>query len=110
MENKIVYDFVASINNKNADKIYYLMADDHLFIDAQGHKVSGKDKMKEAWKLYFEWFADYKIEITDYFANGDSIAAFGYASGTFRGISSEKNENYWKIPAAWKVTLHNNKI
>jgi ketosteroid isomerase-like protein len=110
MDKKIVSDFVNAINEHNIDKIYSLMADDHKFIDAHDNEVSGKDKMKAGWTGYFQWFPDYKIEITDIFANGDTLAAFGFASGTFKGIKTEKNENYWRLPASWKIVVEDNKI
>jgi len=110
MDKKIVYNFVNAINEHNVEKIYSLMADDHKFIDAHGNEVSGKDKMKAGWAGYFQWFPDYKIEISDIFSNGDTLAAFGFASGTFKGIKTDKNENYWRLPASWKILLSNNKI
>ncbi|HTQ65990.1 MAG TPA: nuclear transport factor 2 family protein [Puia sp.] len=110
MSKKIFYDFVNAINERNVDKIYSLMADDYKFIDAHGNEVSSKDKMKAGWTGYFQWFPDYKIEITDIFSNGDTLAALGFASGTFKGIKTDKNDNYWRLPAAWKVLVNNNKI
>jgi ketosteroid isomerase-like protein len=110
MDREIAYRFVEAINEHNIDKIYLLMADDHKFIDAYGNEVSGKDKMKAGWAVYFQWFPDYKIEITDIFSNGDTLAACGYASGTFKGIKTDNNENYWRIPAAWKIIVSNEKI
>jgi ketosteroid isomerase-like protein len=110
MDKKIVYEFCRAINDHNIDKIYALMAEDHKFIDAIGNEVSGKDKMKAGWSGYFQWFPDYKIEITDFFSNGNTLAAFGFASGTFKGIKTDKNENYWRLPASWKTLLSNNKI
>ena len=32
---------------------------------------------------YFKLFPDYKIEIIDVYYNGNKMAAFGFASGTF---------------------------
>jgi ketosteroid isomerase-like protein len=110
MDKKIVYDFVNAINEHNVDTIYSLMTDDHKFVDAHGNEVSGKDKMKAGWTGYFQWFPDYKIEITDIFSQSDTLAAFGFASGTFKGIKTDKNENYWRLPASWKIILSNNKI
>lgn len=104
MNNKVFFDFVKSINEHNVDQLYSLMTDDHKFVDAHGNEVSGKDKMKVGWTGYFQWFPDYKIEITDTFSNGDTIAALGFAGGTYKGIKAEKNENYWRLPAAWKVS------
>jgi len=110
MDKKIVYRFVDAINEHNIDKIYLLMADDHKFVDATGNQMSGKEKMKAGWAGYFQWFPDYKIEITDIFSNADTLAAFGFASGTFKGIKTDDNENYWRIPAAWKIIVSKEKI
>jgi ketosteroid isomerase-like protein len=110
MDEKIVYDFVDAINEHNIDKISALMTDDHTFIDAHGNGVSGKDKMKAGWAGYFQWFPDYKIEITNIFSDQGMLAAFGFASGTFKAVRTEKDENYWQLPAAWKIILSNDKI
>jgi ketosteroid isomerase-like protein len=110
MNEKIVFDFVNAINEHNVDNIFVLMSDDHKFIDAHGNEVSGKDKMRAGWSGYFQWFPDYKIEVTDIFSNGDTVAAFGFASGTFKGLITDKNENYWRLPAAWKILVSKNKI
>lgn len=110
MNKQLVYDFVSAINEHNVDKIYTLMADDHQFIDAHGKEISGKEKMKAAWTGYFQWFPDYKIEITNIFSDDHTLAAFGFASGTFKGMKTDKNENYWRLPAAWRVIVTENKI
>src|ERR1700684_4126079 len=72
MDENIVNDFVNAINEHNVDKIYSLMTEDHKFIDAHGNEVTGKDKMRAGWAGYFQWFPDYKIEITDIFSIGDT--------------------------------------
>jgi ketosteroid isomerase-like protein len=110
MEKKIFDDFVRAINEHNVDGIYSLMSDDHQFIDAHGHLISGKDKMKAGWAGYFQMFPDYQIDITDIFSDGDTLAAFGFASATFKGIKTGGDQNHWRLPASWKVVLQNNKI
>src|SRR5450432_3226611 len=110
MDMKIFYEFVNAINAQDVEKIYSLMADDHEFIDAHGNEIKDKDKMKAGWTGYFQWFPDYKIEITDILTSDDTLAAFGFASGTYKGIITAKNENYWRLPASWKVTVSQNKI
>jgi len=110
MDNKkIVYDFAEAINEHNVDKLYGLMTDDHQFIDAQGNEVHGRDKMKAGWAGYFQWFPDYKIEITHIFVDGDTLAVFGFAGGTFKSKTADA-ENYWRLPAAWKVVVENGRI
>ncbi|MDF2433778.1 MAG: hypothetical protein JWP44_3409 [Mucilaginibacter sp.] len=110
MNKQIVYYFARSINAHETDKICSLMTDDHLFIDAHGNKVSGKDKMKAGWARYFQWFPDYKIEIVELFESGDTVVAFGFAEGTFKGLQTENNENYWRLPSAWKAVIEDGKI
>ncbi len=110
MNAKIVYDFAKAINEHSVDNISSLMTDDHKFVDAHGNEVVGKDKMKAGWAGYFQLFPDYKIEITETFVNGDIIAAFGFASGTFSGEKAGRSENHWRLPAAWKAIVDSNKI
>jgi uncharacterized protein (TIGR02246 family) len=110
MSEKIFYDFVSAINGHDAEKLYSLMTDDHQFIDAQGNKVTGKAQMKAGWVGYFQWFPDYKIEVTNVFFEGDTVAAFGFAEGTFKGLKTENNRNYWRLPAAWKAVIENGEI
>ncbi len=66
--------------------------------------------MKAGWAGYFQWFPDYKIEITDIFENDTAIGAFGFAGGTFKGLNTENNENYWRLPASFKAIVEDGKI
>ncbi len=109
MTKQIIHNFVEAINEHNVDKICALMTDDHTFIDSQGNEAAGKEKMRAGWIGYFQLFPDYKIEITDMFLDGDTVAAFGFASGTFQRLSNKK-ENYWRLPASWKAITRNGKI
>ena len=110
MNKQIVYNFADAINSHNIDGLYALVTNDHLFVDVYGNKVEGKDKMKAGWAGYFQWFPDYKIEITQLFEDGDTVAAFGFAEGTFKGMKTHNNENNWRLPAAWKVIVADNKV
>jgi ketosteroid isomerase-like protein len=110
MEKQTLENFVKAINEHDVDRIYSLMTDDHKFIDAHGNEVIGKEKMKAGWTGYFQWFPDYKIEITDVFANDDTLAVLVLASGTFKSIKADKNVNHWKLPASWKVVVTDNKV
>jgi ketosteroid isomerase-like protein len=109
MDRQIVQDFANAINEHNVDKMYLLMSDEHKFIDSQGNEAIGKENMRAGWIGYFQLFPDYKIEITEIFVNGDTVAAFGFAGGTFQG-PSDKNGNYWHLPASWKAIIKNGKI
>jgi ketosteroid isomerase-like protein len=110
MYKQIVYDFATAINEHNVEKIYLLMADDHTFIDAHGNEMIGNEKMKAGWAGYFQWFPDYKIEIIDVFMIDNMVAAFGFAGGTYKGEQTSNQENYWHLPAAWRIIISDNKI
>jgi hypothetical protein len=43
------------------------------------------------------------------FLKGDTVAALGFASATFQGLSDRKG-NYWHLPASWKAVIKNGKI
>jgi ketosteroid isomerase-like protein len=109
MNKSIVIGFVEAINGHNVDKICSFMTDDHKFIDSYGNEVAGKEKMKAGWIGYFQLFPDYKIELTELFVEKDTVAAFGFASGTYQGLNSAK-ENYWHLPASWKAVIKDGKI
>lgn len=109
MSKQVVTRFVDAINKHDVDEICSLMADDHKFVDCQGNEVVGKENMKNGWIGYFQWFPDYKIEVSDYFINDSGVAAFGFASATFQG-SKDRKENHWRLPASWKATILDGKI
>lgn len=110
MSKQVIYDFADAINQHNVQKISSLMTDDHTFTDSHGNKGEGKDKMKAGWAGYFQWFPDYKIEITDLFESGDHFAAFGFAEGTLKGLKTDNDANYWRLPAAWQAIVEDGKI
>jgi ketosteroid isomerase-like protein len=107
---QVVYHFVHAINTKNLERLAELMTDNHVFIDAHGQEVIGKKQMIAGWKGYFEWFPDYKIEITELFENDRTVVAFGYAGGSYRGTRNDHPENFWHVPAAWRIIVNGEQI
>lgn len=98
--------FIDRINERDAKGLGELMTDDHVFIDAHGNQVRGKDKMISGWNSYFSWFPDYFIEVTEVFEDGDKLALFGFAGGSFRNKTSES----WRLPAAWRAEVKDGRI
>jgi hypothetical protein len=66
--------------------------------------------MCEAWKEYFAFAPDYKIIIDEIFVKNQTVMITGHATGTFTGDGFIDPENYWEIPAAWKVEIEDNLI
>jgi ketosteroid isomerase-like protein len=110
MYKKIILDFLDAINHADVDKMFGLMADDHVFVDSRDNKSTGKDNLKQAWMFYFELFPDYNIEITGMLQNKSLLCMYGYASGTYKNMKNEDNSNHWRIPAAWTAIIKNNKV
>jgi ketosteroid isomerase-like protein len=110
MNMNIVMDFVEAINSANVDKIYNLMADDHLFIDSRDNRVVGKENMRQAWIRYFELFPDYKIEIFEILEKDSLICVLGHAGATYKNLKNENNSNYWRIPIACTALVKDNQI
>jgi len=109
-EKNIAIRFVKAINDHNVDEIHNLASEDYTFVDAYGDKYVGKKDLKEGWKSYYELFPDYKIEITDILENDSSLGLFGFVSATYKNIKDESNSNFWRVPAAWKAVIENNKM
>ena len=110
MKNKVVLDFIEVINNSDVDGILNLMPKNHVFTDSQDNKLTGKEKLKQAWTGYFRLFPDYKIEINEVFEKDSLVCILGYASGTYMNIKNENNSNYWRVPAVWRATIKNNQV
>jgi len=110
MKINIVNAYIEAINNASIDRICGLLTEDHVFIDSQNNKSIGVEKMRVGWTCYFEMFPDYKIEIIETFVNDTTICLLGFASGTYKNLKNKENSNFWRIPAAWKVIVKDNKI
>ena len=102
----IVDEFIAAINAADVDKICGLLADDHVFIDSQGNRVSGADELRAAWTGYFELFPDYHIEIEGLIDKGNIVSLWGFAAGTYRNLKGPEGPNHWRVPAAWIAVVH----
>jgi len=106
----IVLSFIQSINRHNVVKLGELMSEDHLFVDALGETVKGREQMCNAWEAYFRINPDYEITVENLLQKGDIVGVFGTARGTCAVNGRLLAENRWKIPAAWKAVVKKNLI
>jgi ketosteroid isomerase-like protein len=105
-----VLSFLEAINTANVDRLCTLMSEDHVFVDGLGNRVQGKETMRKGWEGYFQWFPDYRVSHDEVFSQGEVVAAFGSAEGTFAVNGSLTKENHWAAPAAWKAVVRNGQI
>jgi len=106
----IVRKFVDTINEGNDSRLSNLMSADHMFVDSRCTTDCGRDKMRKGWEKYFQMFPDYRIEIQNMLQDGNLVAAFGFASGTYNGKRGLVPENRIEMPAAWKAIVENGKV
>ena len=106
----VVRDFIAAINQGNASQLSSLMTEDHTFVDSGGKIESGRENMTTGWKGYFRMFPDYRIDIDTILQDGNLVAFFGSAFGTYNGNRGLVPENRFEMPAAWKAIVKSGKI
>ena len=102
--------FVDRINRDDVGGLVALMTEDHRFVDALGQEVRGREQMEKGWLGYFAWFPNYSIKVDDVMSNGNIVAMFGSAQGTYSGKENLLAEAHWEIPAAWKAVVCNESV
>lgn len=60
---EVALAFVARINAHDVEAILSLMTPDHVFADALGQRIVGKEAIGTAWRTYLRLFPDYQIDI-----------------------------------------------
>jgi ketosteroid isomerase-like protein len=109
-EIQVVEAYVAAINRHDLSALSELMTEDHAFTDPAGRILSGCENMLGGWKHYFQMFPDYVINVERALADGDFVAVFGSASGTYNGKRGLVAQNRIAMPAAWRALVKNGKI
>ena len=137
---EIVLQFEQAINAHDPDAICSLMTSDGEFIDSLGNRIQGAEKVRAAWTGYFKMVPDYSISHSEIFANGNIVAVFGSAQGTYvrgearnageadsraepaaQGARTTENrsnpervgaerQDFWTSPAAWRAVVKNGKV
>jgi len=102
--------FIAAINKGDPTVFSELMTEDHTFVDSGGTVESGRSKMAKGWDEYFQMFPDFRIEVECLLQDGNLVAAFGRASGTYNGKRGLVPANRIEMPAAWKAIVEDGKI
>ena len=101
---EVVLKFEQLINSRNPDAICGLLTEDSVFIDSLGNRAQGLENLRKAWRGYFKMVPDYSISHAEIFADGETVAVFGTAQGTFSKTGEMNKEDFWKIPAAWRAS------
>jgi len=100
-----VLAFFNAINSADVEELCALMSEDHVFVDGLGNRMQGREAMRKGWVGYFQLFPDYRVSHEEIFSNGEIVAAFGSAEGTYAKDGKLPKENHWRVPAAWKAVV-----
>src|SRR5271170_2505281 len=106
----VVLRFEQAINSRLAEAVCALFTPDGILIDSLGNRIEGVAKLRSAWESYFKMVPDYTVSHSEVFANGDIVALFGSAQGTFSKEGNLRKEDFWKTPAAWRAMVKDGKI
>jgi len=101
--------FVAAINTADPAALRALMTDDHTFTDALSQSFSGAEAMHTGWQHFFHAYPNYRITLTQTFADGNKVALFGKAEGGWR-VDDKILPQKWSVPAAWLAEIHSSKV
>ena len=105
-----VLEFVKAINAQHMEKMVGMMTPDHCFIDSEGSRIPNRRAMRDAWMGYFKIVPDYRIEVSESFAEGPVVVVVGTAGGHFSRDGSIAPQNRWQVPAAWRAVVDGNRI
>jgi len=106
----VVTAFIAAINRQNPPEIAGLMTEDHTFVDPRGQVVCGRREMTAGWTEYFRLFPDFTIRIETMLGQGETVAVFGSASGTYNGKRGLVPLNRIEMPAAWRAVVQDGQV
>ena len=105
-----VKSFMSAINEADMSLLASLMTEDHTFVDSMGNTDSGRHNMIKGWKGYFRMFPDFQVKADHFFQDGERVAVFGRAMGTYNGKRGLVAENRIEMPAAWQAVVKDGKI
>lgn len=97
----IALRFNARINQHDLDGLAELMTHDHVFIDAAGSRVEGREHARDAWRRFFEAFADYENVFERIDAADERVAIAG---------RSQCSDERLAGPALWSARVRDDRI
>lgn len=107
---EVVLNFEQLINSRNPAAMVGLLTADSALVDSLGACLHGLEKLRNAWEGYFKMVPDNTVSHEAIFNQGDTVAVFGSAQGTFSQDGEIRKESYWKTPAAWRAVVKDGKI
>jgi hypothetical protein len=102
---RVATTFVAAINSRQVEALSELMTENHVFVDSDGSKLKGRERVCQAWAGFFAMVPDYRIIIGETLGRDDTVVILGRAEGNFGRNGTTEAEKRWSVPAAWRVVV-----
>jgi ketosteroid isomerase-like protein len=102
--------FVEALNAGDLEALAECMTEGHVFTDSLGNRVEGKAAMIAGWRHYLTMFPDYRVRINDIMTRDNEALAVGVAGGTLHRDGAPVAGGAWRIPAAWRALVKNDKV
>ena|SRR5271165_6884033 len=106
---EVAMDFIKRINSGDVNALCELMSEGHVFQDALGKRMIGRETMRQGWTMYFKMVADYQVHAEEFFQTDGRLSIFGTASGRYTGGGTAIN-NFWEVPAAWLAVIKDGRV
>ena len=99
---EVVASFNDAINARDLRALGMLMHEDHRFVDSVGGSVEGKARCLQAWRDFFEAFADYRNIFDDVRSDGSgTVLATGRSECSLPALSR---------PALWLAVVQDGQV
>lgn len=121
----VAKEFLQAINRQDPDWLAGLMTPDHRFVDSLGHSASGREGVKEGWRLYFQMVPDYRLGVEETYVQEGAVVMLGMARGTYSHAfedvqamgmpnrmkdSGSREPKNWETPAAVRAKVVDGKV
>ena len=102
--------FIERINAHDVDGIMALVSTDYEYINSSGDHFRDREFIRDTWRAQFENHPDYRLRVQRVIADGEAVAVFGWAEGTYAPDGVLRDDNHWEVPCAFQVIARDGKV
>jgi uncharacterized protein (TIGR02246 family) len=105
-----VLRFVDAINSGDVGGLALLMTENHVFVDSDGSKTTGREAMQKSWSQFFSMVPGYRIDVEETLRLENKVVLIGVASGGCGVVEDDRTGRSWAVPAAWRAVVEGHRI
>lgn len=97
----IAQRFHDCVNARDLEGLRALMTEDHTLIDAAGTRLQGRAACRDAWRLFFDSFSDYRNRVDAVRITDEVVAMLGHSSCSDARLHG---------PAIWTARIRGSRV